>query len=433
MVGMGNDIGRNRRLFIIQGMLGFSAGSLTTGVFLTGFLLLLGASNLTVGLLMSAGSWTLLMSLLSSFLVERVRHRKRLLVGVLLLFRLFTTLPVFLPALLGFGRNTATLAAVMIITGYAINTINTTDLPVFMMDSIPTEGRESFVYTRMMYIRAANTVISLGAGSMLDLLGRQYNGFILIFSLALAAGILEVALLSRIRGESVMRTGRITGSAFRKRLFEPFSNIRYRNFLVFTLGFFFFHFATASYIPLYQFKYLQLSYLTITLYNTAIFILMILLTRVWSRFERKLGQRRVLVWSASLMAVDFILYGFLTPQTLWILPASVLVAGVGGAGFWACILPYRYNLMPAEGKSIYEAWNGTLFAVAGLTGALAGGKLQGALPAIETGMLTFSPFQIIFLGAGFSAMICTVVFGRMDAAVMKRGLPRPQTSNDAVI
>ena len=266
----------------------------------------------------------------------------------------------------------------------------------------------------MTYIRIANTVLSLGAGSVLDLLGREYGGFLVIFSLALVAGMVEVFLLAGIKGDSVRRSRRISWPEFRRRLPEPFAHPRYRAFLFFSLGFFFFHFAAVSYVPLYQYKYLHLSYLTITLYNTAIFILMILLTRVWSSVEQRIGQRRVLVASASLMAMDFVVYGFLTPGTLWLLPVSVLIAGTGGAGFWACILPYRYNLMPKEGKSIFEAWNGTLFAIAGLCGALAGGWLQQVLPAVDAGWLSFSPFQMIFLGAGGMALLSVRVFDRVE-------------------
>jgi MFS family permease len=405
-----HQVNRNERLFILQGMVGFSAGTLTTGVFLTGFLLLLDASTLTIGLLTSAGSWALLISLVSSFLVERVRHRRRLLVSVLMGFRLLTTLPVFLPAFLGFERHTATIAAVMIIAGYVLNTINTTDLPVFMMDSIPAERREDFVYTRMMYIRIANTVLMLVAGSVLDFFERRYAGFVVMFSLALLAGLLEVSLLLGVRGESVVRHNGIQGTAFLRQLSAPLKNRRYRQFLLFTLGYFFFHFAAMSYIPLYQYQTLELGYLPIMLYNTAIFILMILLTRVWAHVEKRIGQMRVLVLSAALLSMDFLLYGFLTKGTLWLLPISVVIAGMGGAGFWACILPYRYNMMPRDGKSIYEAWNGTFFAVAGLLGALFGGKIQEVLPACDIGPIAFSPFQMVFLLCGCFSLVSVLVF-----------------------
>ena len=400
----------NQRVFIFDGMLGFSANALTSGVFLTGLLLSLGATNLMVGLISSAGAWALMLSLLSSLVVESVRQRKRLLLTVMLIFRLFTTLPDFLPLILGNGQHNATLAAIMITIGFTVNTICTTDLPVFMLDSLPMEGRNSFMYVRMKYTRIANTVVSIGAGILMDALDKSYLGFLIIYSSALAFGVIQTINMSRVQGDSVIRTDKLSVAAFRKRFFEPFRNKRYLRFLIFTLFFFFFYFIAASYISLYQYKYLKLDFLTISIYNTSVLFTMIILTTPWRKIESRIGQTRVLALTSIAITADFVVYGFLTTQTLWLLPLSGLFAALGGSGLWTCILPYRYNLMPRDGKTIYEAWNGTLFAIASFLGALAGGKLQVWLPSVTTSFLVFSSFQIMFLFAGISAIVSALVF-----------------------
>lgn len=401
---------RNKKIFILDGMLGFSANTLTSGVFLTGLLLSMGATNLMVGLISSAGAWALMLSLISSIVVESVSHRKRLLILVTLIFRLLTILPAFLPLLMGNGTHTATLAAIMITVGFMINTINTTDFPVFMLDSLPDSGRNAFMYVRMKYTRIANTVVSIGAGLLMDSLNKSYLGFLIIYSTALGLCFIQTINIARVSGDSIIRTHKLSLPDFRRRLFEPFTNRRYLRFLIFSLFFFFFFFIASSYTSLYQYKYLKLDYLIISIYSTSVLFLMILVTTPWRKIEARIGQTRVLALTSIFITADFVVYGFLTTETLWLLPVSAAFAALGGSGLWTCILPYRYNLMPRDGKTVYEAWNGTLFATASLLGALVGGKLQVWLPELKTPFLTFSSFQIMFLIAGLSAIVTAVIF-----------------------
>jgi MFS family permease len=136
------------------------------------------------------------------------------------------------------------------------------------------------------------------------------------------------------------------------------------------------------------------------------------LTRPWAAVERRIGARRVLVATSVFLSLDFLVYGFLAPTTLWLLPVSAIVASVGNSGFWICILPYRYKLMPSAGKTIYEAWNGTFYAAAGLLGALAGGQAQRLFQGgFETPFLSFGNYQVVFLGCGVCAVVVALLFG----------------------
>lgn len=406
--------GGDQKLFILESMLINSANVITGGVFLTGLMLYMGATDFIVGLISSSGAWALMLSLASSVVMESVRRKKALLAWVLLAFRMLTALPVFLPAILGRGMPTALAAASMIIAGNLIFSIFNTGFFVFYMDSLPKEGRVNFIYARMFYLRIAYTVFLVGMGILLDLLNRSYAGFVAVFSTGLLIGLLDVLVLTRIRGsENPAGPGggpllRLGPRGFTRKLLEPLRNRRYLRYLLFTFALFFFQSMSSSYTSLYQYKYLNLSVSFISVYTACIYVVMILVTRKWAALEQRVGSLKVLAASSLLMSLDFLVYGFLTQRSLWVIALSPIFQGLGASGYWACALPYRYDLMPAEGKTVYEGWNGLFFGAASLLGALAGGKLQLALPRFATGF--FSVFQLVYLMSFILAAASVAVF-----------------------
>ena len=402
---------RDQKLFVVEAMLINSATVISTGAFLTGLLLLMGASDFMVGLVSSAGAWSLMLSLASSVIVERVKHKKALLAKVLLVFRLLTTLPVFLPAIMGLGMPTALTAAVMIVAGNAIFSIFNTGFPIFFMDSLPQEGRASFIYARMFWLRLAYAVTFFVMGILLDIMNKSYAGFIVVFMTALAIGIADYFVMNKIQGKEdtgiapLGNPGEILMS-----LLKPLRNKHFLHYLIYTFLFFFSLAMSSSFTGLYQLKYLNLSYIFITIYSMFTFAIMILVTRVWAKLEARLGLLKVLVISSLLMALEFFVYTFLTTGTLWLMVLSALFSGLGNGGYWACSLPYRYDLMPAEGKTVYEGWFGFVFGLSGLLGTVTGGQLQKLLPAVSAPFLHFSVFQVIYFISGVLAVATAVVF-----------------------
>lgn len=411
--------GRDQKLFIAEGMLMYSANVVTTGVFLSGLLVLMGADDMTVGLIASSGSWSMMLSLVASTIMERVRNRKVLLTWVVLVFRLLTTLPVFLPALMGMGTPTIWVTGIMVVLGNAVFSLYNTGFTIFFMDSLPVEGRASYFYTRILLIRIAYTVLIVAMGVLLDYmtkdLGLGYLGFVTVFSVALVVGIADVVSLAMIQGAEPSHAAKAPEglAAIARGLAKPLANAKYLRYLVFTFLFFFLLAVSSAFTGLYQIKYLKLDYSFIAVINMANYAIMIATTKLWGRVEERIGRARLLVICAVLMAMEFLVYAFLTQGTLWLIALSPVLAGLGNSGYWACTLPYRYDLMPEDGKMAYEGWYWFVFGASGLLGALCGGSLQNILPEVPTPLLTFSVFQILYLFSGITAIAVSLGFGRM--------------------
>jgi MFS family permease len=405
----------DQKLFIAEAMLNNSATVITGGAFLTGLLLLMGASDFMVGLVSSSASWLLMLSLVASVIMERVKHKKVFLARILLGYRLLTTLPVLIPAILGIGRVSALTASAMIVVGNVIFSIFNTGFSIFFMDSIPVEGRANFIYARMFWLRLAYAITFLLMGSLLDFMGKSYTGFIIVFTTALAIGIIDYLVMLRIVGKTDEPPQPAANpAAILRSLFQPLKNERFYHYLVYTFLFFFFLSMSSSYTGLYLLKYLNMRYIYITFLNIASFFIMIVTTRMWAKLEARLGMLRVLVLSSLLIASEFFVYSVLTPGTLWLLPLSPVLAGLGNGGYWCCALPYRYSLMPPEGKTAYEGWYGFGFGLSGLLGTVVGGQLQKFVPAFSTPILNFSVFQIVYFMSAVLAIGTAVWFWRKE-------------------
>ena len=86
---------------IKDGVASQAMGILTGGAFLIAFAIELGASNLVIGLIAAVGPLTQLVQLPAIFLVERVRHRRAIVVVAASLNRLCWLLIATIPFLLG--------------------------------------------------------------------------------------------------------------------------------------------------------------------------------------------------------------------------------------------------------------------------------------------------------------------------------------------
>ena len=74
-------------LFILDGIMVNIAVILSSGVFLSGYLVYLGGSDFLIGLLNFSMNWAAILALFSFLIFERMMHRKKLLITLLVISR----------------------------------------------------------------------------------------------------------------------------------------------------------------------------------------------------------------------------------------------------------------------------------------------------------------------------------------------------------
>ncbi|HLV80147.1 MAG TPA: hypothetical protein VKT32_07670, partial [Chthonomonadaceae bacterium] len=196
------------RLEILQGLRistwegSFSTihATLTTGAFLTGFALWLGANNLVMGLITAIPTLAGLIQIVASYLAERQPERKTftawtatsgraLWLGILLL-------PLFLP-------HSAALAGFLALYTLSFILLN---IPVpawtsWMSDLVPPDHRGRYFARRSRIAGIVGIVVGLPAAWFLDLATRRHPwsglGFGALFGTAVLAGLASFACLMR--------------------------------------------------------------------------------------------------------------------------------------------------------------------------------------------------------------------------------------------
>src|SRR5579863_5262229 len=90
-------LSRAMRLSISEGALACAMGTLTGGVFLTGFALALGASRFQIGLLAAMPTFANFAQLLGAIAIERTGHQKGVCLSALSLSRIFSLVVLLTP------------------------------------------------------------------------------------------------------------------------------------------------------------------------------------------------------------------------------------------------------------------------------------------------------------------------------------------------
>ena len=386
---------KTRLFFILDGVLINAALVLTSGIFLSGYIVFLGASDFLVGLLNNSLTWASVAALFSFLIYEKMERRKKFLLTLLVVSRLMVCSVIFLPLILGKGPVTLTILTVMVILGNILWGVYTIGSSVWMMSSFPKETRNEFIYKRIFWLRISFTLFTIIMGFILDWSGKSYIGFLVVFITSLVLSLADVVILFNIKEpvNKITRNFRFNPNVF----FEPFTRRDYRRFLIFIFMFYCSLTISSSFSPLYLIRYLKFDYKFISAINVITYLFMILCTSLWSRFESKKGLIFVFKITGLIAIIEYLIYGFLTRDTYFLLYLAPVFSGIGYSGFNIAILNYRYELMPENNRTIYEGWFGAVMGLSMLVSPVIGNFIMNRLPVLQNGLFQYSRFQFMYI------------------------------------
>lgn len=399
---------KTQKLFILDGLIINPSLVLTSGIFLSGFIVFLGGSDFLVGLLNNSMAWASVVALASSFFFEKMKKRKAFIILFQILSRFLVCSIIFLPLIFDDSKYILPAVAIMVILGNILWSFYGTGVNVWMMGAVPKHSRSQFIYVRTFWLRITLTIFTVIMGYVLDLFDKSYTGFFILFVISLILSIVDAFILSKIEepeNSISVKSGTIGG-----RLFEPWKNVAYRKYLIFIFLFYLGLFTSASFTPLYLIKYLELDYKFISGINVISYIFMIVGVNFWSKLEWKKGIEFVIKISALFIIAEFLIYVFLTSKTTYFLYFSPVLAGIGTGGFNIAILNYRYDLMPDSNKTVYEAWFGAVYGLGTILAPFLGGMLLERIPVIGNLVFQHGNFQLLYLFSFVFTLVLVFTF-----------------------
>ena len=390
-------LGESRKsqvLFVFDGIFLNAGHVITSGLFLSGFIILLDGSDLLVGLLSNSISWCGLVGLFAFSLYERSASMKKLIITLNIIWRFMLTFIIFLPLVSGNNIFSLKILAIMVIVGNISYGFLTVGHSIWLMSSCPKDSRNSLIFTRIFWLRIAFTIVSLTMGFVLDFFKKSYTGFLIVYIIGLIFAVIDIIIQYNIEEPEVMKNVDKVNLAH---FFDPLKDKKYRDFMIFIFFFYISLNISGAFTSVYLLRYLKLSYSFISIVTVVTNICMVLFTRVWGHFEAKRGHRFVIRTTALFMATEFLLYSFLTNKTYFLFFLAPILSGIGNSGFNVSVFTYRYELMPEKNRTVYEGWFNAIFGVSILLAPVIGNILLKVMPIIENSVYQFSNFQLLYL------------------------------------
>jgi MFS family permease len=345
--------------------------TLTSGVFLIGYALMLGVNDFQLGLLTALPFLAQMVQPLSALLVQNLEKRKTFTLTGSVFFRGIWIFLVFLPFLLLSKNYKISLFLLIIAVSAGVNNFTTVSWLSWMADLVPERIRGRYFGIRNNILQVVAMSVYLGGAKLVDyyksLKPDQINfrlfdfsrftnlsvlGFSLIFSIGVIAA-LCAGLLLYFQPEPFFH--RFSHKAGFKDLLIPFKDKDYQKLIRFfvwwslTVG------ISAPFWGAHMLKNLHLDYYLISLFSIVSGIVSLISQPFWGKMIDHYGCKPVLKFNLIFILFIPYLWFFVTPQHYFLLWVDALMSGIFWAGFNLAIFTIVLQISPQEGRPYFLA------------------------------------------------------------------------------
>src|SRR6266545_4490443 len=311
-------IQRGLRLSIAEGLLSNIHITVTAGAFLTGFALLLGASDFELGLIAALPFVGQLFQFVGAYLEERLGTRRMLVALTAAGSRLLWALVAALPFLTVLGTARLPIFLMILAMSQALIGIAGNAWTSWMSDLVPPRQRGRYFGVR----NTITSVTAMGstwlAGHALDHYrgaGDDAMGYGLIFGLAVITAIAGAIVLSRQPEPPIPRRQRVPVAT----LFSaPLRHQYFRALILTATGWAMVTGIASPFFNAYGIQDLKLSFVTLALFAVATSAVMLITQPYIGRIQDRYGDRRVLI--ASVVGVIMLPWGWVLSTPTFLAP-----------------------------------------------------------------------------------------------------------------
>ncbi|GAO41581.1 MFS transporter [Flavihumibacter petaseus] len=344
------------KLVTLDGVTSEIMVSLTTGTFLVAMALLLGASNLQIGILAASPTFNNLFQLLSIWLVRRYNNRRAICVYCQLAGRTFM---LFVGILLIASKPELNWVILFLFFYYFFASIASPSWNAWMKDLVPESRLGSFFARRSAFTQATNAIMSLSAALLLDYVRKHHPSLELtiygsMFVLGSVSGLIGCYVLAKTPEPLSYLSRENLFQLFRKPLSDP-NFIRLLSFN--SLWVFAVNLAT-PFFSVFMLKAIGLPLSYIILLTIASQLSGVFFVRRWGAFADRYSNKSILAITIPVYLVCLIGWSFGGIYTsLW---ANLLLlfwihvlSGISLAGINLSLVNIGMKLAPKEYAIVY--------------------------------------------------------------------------------
>ncbi|WP_246269444.1 MFS transporter [Chitinophaga oryzae] len=413
------------KLVIGDGLAAEVMTTLTSGAFLVAMALMLGASNLQIGVLSALPTFTNIFQLISIWLVRRSNNRRAVTVICTIVARIPLVVIGVIPLLFP-GAASIHFLIVFLSCFYFFGSLAGPAWNAWIKDLVPESMLGSYFSRRGSYTQTLNVVLSLAAALGVDYIRRQYpqyelDTYYFLFLLAGAAGLTGAAILSRAPEPQMYMDKE---NVFRL-LKRPLSDLNFVRLLVFNSAWVFAMNIAQPFFTVYMMKGMGLSLSSITVLAIISQLFGIFTIRIWGKFADRYSNKTIIAISAPLYIISLILWCFVGIYTklyanIILLVIVHMLMGIANAGINLSITNIGLKLAPSKDAIVYLSAKNIITAVFSALGPIAGGVLadffehkslridaqwQGEKSSLLLHLVALHEWNFLFLIAAVIALI----------------------------
>ncbi|MBI2543614.1 MAG: MFS transporter [Candidatus Aenigmarchaeota archaeon] len=376
--------------------------SVTSGVFLIGFALYLGATPFQIGVLSSLPFFANVFQIIGAYFLETGGNKKLITIIGATFNRLIWILVILTP----FFIFPAESAIWMVILMYGLSNISAAIAGVawlsWMSHLVPKNIMGRYFSKRQLFVGVVGVVVGLLGGLFMDYWTLNYSsplyGFVILFSISVAIGLFSILFLGRVREIPVFEE-KATFSKFMMLVKKPYEEINFRKLIRFGILWSFALGIAGPFFTVYMLDTLGLSYVLITALNTLFIVSGIMALNAWGRIVDRYGAKPVLAICALIISLYPFFFILTTKSNFYLLfPVNIFV-GMAAAGVEFSTGQLLLRTSPQTNKPIFfssfAATTGLAFAVATIIGGILASVFQGLTYSIP--LITLSGLHFLFL------------------------------------
>lgn len=417
--GMDEATQRALRVIILAGMFGNAFGIITTSAAWTGFLRMLGANAMQLGIISAIPVAASVSQILASYLLESRMERRTMLIVFGFIQRLGWIVIAFIPLLFPQTAGDMRLYALMMLLAAVACGGCFLNIGYYSLvgDVVPPRIRGQYFSVRQVAITAAGIVAGLLVALLVDS-AEGFGGYVAALAIAGAVGSLDICCFFFMKWPPMQRKKREKDDpGFFSMLLDVLKNREYMRIVAYFTAWFFAVNLITPFVNVYLLEEIRMSYAQIALYNQIVpNAATLLIVAWWGRQMDRFGNQPVVQTVGLYCMLIPLTFIFITPHSFWLLPVANVFNGMT---FPASDLGQQNMYLakaPAKNRTMYVAifLTSTQLLGTALSSVVSGALMDGLFVTLETKALTVGSMALDrydYLFALSSALRCLCVLG----------------------